>query len=125
MADIFLSFALRMRRPNILLYNSWMEESLSLLNKSPILTDRRVVAWLKLQRIADEAMTAFGFDDASTSFSLSELRMQVILRAFERRMEDWRRSIPRDVMNCKLICLSYLHPINNVLLAYSLFGTIY
>ncbi|KAF2470167.1 uncharacterized protein BDR25DRAFT_226806 [Lindgomyces ingoldianus] len=96
-------FAMRLRRPNILLYNSWMEECLSLLQKSPILDDRRLVAWLKLQRIADEAMTAFGFDDASTSFSLSELRLQVILRIFERRMQDWKKSIPPEVMTLTLM----------------------
>ncbi|KAF2185739.1 hypothetical protein K469DRAFT_726537 [Zopfia rhizophila CBS 207.26] len=96
-------FAMRLRRPNILLYNSWMEECLSLLQKSPILDDRRIVAWLKLQRIADEAMTAFGFDDASTSFSLSELRLQVILRIFERRMQDWKKSVPQEVMSLSMM----------------------
>jgi hypothetical protein len=90
---------MRLRRPNVLPYNSWMEECLSLLQKSPLLDDRRVVVWLKLQRIADEANTAFGFDDASTSFSLSELRLQVILRIFERRMEDWKNSVPAEVMS--------------------------
>jgi hypothetical protein len=94
-------FAMRLRRPNILLYNSWMEECLCLLQKSPILDDKRIVAWVQLQRIADEANTAFGFDDASTSFSLSELRLQVILRIFERRMEDWRKGIPKEFMSCK------------------------
>ena len=78
-----------------------MEECLSLLQKSPLLDDRRVVAWLKLQRIADEANTAFGFDDASTSFSLSELRLQVILRMFERKMQDWKKSVPPEVISSK------------------------
>jgi len=93
---------MRLRRPSLLSFNSWMEECLTLLQKSPILDDRRVVAWAKLQRIADEANTAFGFDDASTSFSLSELRLQVILRIFERKMEDWRKSIPAETMSCRL-----------------------
>lgn len=96
-------FAMRLRRPNILSYNSWMEECLALLQKSPIVDDKRVVAWVKLQRVADEANTAFGFDDASTSFSLSELRLQVILRIFERRMEDWKKSIPQEVMSLSLM----------------------
>ncbi|KAF2740215.1 hypothetical protein EJ04DRAFT_456105 [Polyplosphaeria fusca] len=99
-------FAMRLRRPNILLYNSWMDECASLLQKSPILDDKRVNAWLKLQRIADEANTAFGFDDASTSFSLSELRLQVILRMFERKMQDWKKSIPPDVM-CLSLMIEY------------------
>jgi hypothetical protein len=107
-------FAMRLRRPNILLYNSWMEECLALLQKSPLLCDKRVVASLLLQRIADEAMTAFGFDDASTSFSLSELRLQVILRIFERRMQDWRKSLPKEVMTCKFFNYFYNYPSSRV-----------
>ncbi|KAL1655483.1 hypothetical protein SLS61_001947 [Didymella pomorum] len=95
-------FSMRLKRPNILLFNSWMEECLNMLEKSPLQADQRTLAWLKLQRIADEANTAFGFDDASTSFSLSELRMQMILRIFERRMHDWKKSVPRDVLTLSL-----------------------
>jgi len=95
---ISAGFSMRLKRPNILLFNSWMEECSNILEKSKLLDDKRILAWLKLQRIADEANTAFGFDDASTSFSLSELRMQIILRIFDRRMQDWRKSVPDDVM---------------------------
>ncbi|KAF1836279.1 hypothetical protein BDW02DRAFT_587509 [Decorospora gaudefroyi] len=95
---ISAGFSMRLKRPNILLFNSWMEECSGMLEKSKLLDDKRIVVWLKLQRIADEANTAFGFDDASTSFSLSELRMQIILRIFDRRMQDWRKSVPDDVM---------------------------
>jgi hypothetical protein len=98
---ISAGFSMRLKRPNILLFNSWMEECFNILGKSKLIDDKRIVAWLKLQRIADEANTAFGFDDASTSFSLSELRMQIILRIFERRMQDWRKSVPDDVMTCE------------------------
>lgn len=95
---ISAGFSMRLKRPNILLFNSWMEECVIMLEKSKLLDDRRTIAWLKLQRIADEANTAFGFDDASTSFSLSELRMQIILRIFDRRMQDWRKSVSDEVM---------------------------
>ena len=95
-------FSMRLKRPNILLFNSWMEECLNMLEKSPLQADQRTLAWLKLQRIADEANTAFGFDDASTSFSLSELRMQMILRIFERRMHDWKKSVPQEVLTLSL-----------------------
>ena len=95
---ISAGFSMRLKRPNILLFNSWMEECVVMLERSKLLDDRRIIAWLKLQRIADEANTAFGFDDASTSFSLSELRMQIILRIFDRRMHDWKKSVPKEVM---------------------------
>jgi hypothetical protein len=95
-------FSMRLKRPNILLFNSWMGECVGILEKSKLLDDKRTLAWLKLQRIADEANTAFGFDDASTSFSLSELRMQMILRIFDRRMQDWENSIPDEVQTLSL-----------------------
>jgi hypothetical protein len=95
---ISAGFSMRLKRPNILLFNSWMGECVIMLEKSKLLDDRRTIAHLKLQRIADEANTAFGFDDASTSFSLSELRMQIILRIFDRRMLDWKKSVPDEVM---------------------------
>lgn len=98
------SFAMRLRRPSILTFNAWMEECVALLEKSPILEDRRIIAWLKLQRISDEANTAFGFDDASTSFSLSELRLQAILKIFDRKMQDWKKSIPTEVLTGRCCC---------------------
>ncbi|KAF2816838.1 uncharacterized protein BDZ99DRAFT_492786 [Mytilinidion resinicola] len=94
--------SMRLRRPNILVFNSWMAECMSLLETSPILADKQICAWVRLQRIADEATTAFGFDDASTSFGLTELRMQVVLREFERKMDAWMRTTPPDVMNLSM-----------------------
>lgn len=95
-----------------------MEESLSLLQKSPLLDDKRVVVWLKLQRILDEGMSAFGFDDASTSFSLSELRIQVILRVFERRMQDWMKLVPPDVMTRKFYLLILIYVLSSLAAAF-------
>ncbi|KAJ4305829.1 hypothetical protein N0V90_001361 [Kalmusia sp. IMI 367209] len=72
--------------------------SLYTLIAGPKTQDKRLIAWLRLQRIADEAYTAFGFDDASTSFTLSELRLQAILKIFERRMQEWKKAVPEEVM---------------------------
>jgi hypothetical protein len=70
---LIAGFSIKLRRPNILLFNNWMEECQTLLQKSHKLEDRITLALLRLQRIVDEAYTAFGLDDASTSFTLSEL----------------------------------------------------
>lgn len=101
-------FSIRFRRPYILIFNSWMEECLHMLSKSTELEDRRVVAWLRLQRIADEAYTAFGFDDASTSFTLSEFRLRTILKIFERRIREWKDTVPEDVWTGRLAPLDQL-----------------
>ncbi|OAG09561.1 uncharacterized protein CC84DRAFT_1083823 [Paraphaeosphaeria sporulosa] len=99
---IIAGLSMRFRRPNILLFNSWMGECEALLLKSPKTQDKTLIAWLRLQRIADEAYTAFGFDDASTSFTLSELRLQAILKIFERRMQEWKKAVPDEVMTMTL-----------------------
>lgn len=104
---------MRLHRPNPLLFNVWMEECLRLLQGSPILNDKKVVALVKLQRIADEANTAFGFDDPSTSFSLSELRLQAILRVFDKRMKEWRDSVGTDVLDCMSNYSNPKHPLAN------------
>ncbi|KAL5395720.1 hypothetical protein PMIN06_003555 [Paraphaeosphaeria minitans] len=100
---IIAGLSMRFRRPNILLFNAWMGECEALLLKSPKNQDKTLIAWLRLQRIADEAYTAFGFDDASTSFTLSELRLQAILKMFERRMQEWKKAVPDEVMTMTLL----------------------
>jgi hypothetical protein len=68
-----------------------MGECEALLLKSPKIQDKTLI----------EAYTAFGFDDASTSFTLSELRLQAILKIFERRMQEWKQAVPDEVMTSK------------------------
>ncbi|KAF1962220.1 hypothetical protein CC80DRAFT_522120 [Byssothecium circinans] len=99
---LMAGLGVRLRRPNILQFNSWLEECQNILSLSPAIEDRRVIAWLKMQRTVDEAYNAFGFDDASTSFTLSELRVQAILRVFEKKMHDWKKSIPEDIWTASL-----------------------
>lgn len=95
----YRSIALKMRRPPMLQFNDWMAECLNLLEKSPLNLERRFAAWIKLQRIADDALTSYGFDDPSTNISLTESRMQVVVKAFERRMDDWKREISPDLLS--------------------------
>ena len=48
---------------------------------------------VKLQRIGDETSASLGFDDPSTDIDLPDSVLQVTIRGFERRMEDWRKSV--------------------------------
>jgi hypothetical protein len=105
---IWESVAARMRRPPMLQFNNWMSDCLSRLEKSPSGLDRRLAAWVRLQRIADEASTSFGFDDPSTSISLMESRMHVIVKAFERRLEDWKKETAPELIDSKIALLNPL-----------------
>lgn len=105
---IWESVAARMRRPPMLQFNNWMSDCLSRLEKSPSDLDRRLAAWVRLQRIADEVSTSFGFDDPSMSISLTESRMHVIVKAFERRMEEWKKETARELIDSKIVLLNSL-----------------
>ena len=97
-ALILRSLSMRMRRPNVLLFNNWMSECLGMLEESPVFLDKRIAAAVKLQRIADETLISFGLDDPSTDIRLTDSRMQVILKGFERKMDDWMKTTSPELM---------------------------
>ena len=91
-----------LRRPNMLRFTNWMGECVEFLEKSPEAcpTDRRLAEWVKIQRIAEEAGTAFAFDDPSATVSLMEPRVQFTLKGFEKQLDDWKKQLPPGTMNC-------------------------
>ncbi|KAI9043282.1 C6 zinc finger domain protein [Aspergillus affinis] len=90
--------AMKTRRPNLLLYNDWMEECVKHLEKSPNMLDKHMATWFELQRIVDEAMASFGLDDTSSTTPLTESRIQAILRWFDSRMQSWMKNVPAELL---------------------------
>ncbi|KAE8151881.1 hypothetical protein BDV25DRAFT_152111 [Aspergillus avenaceus] len=90
--------AMKTRRPNLLLFNDWMSECLKHLERSPNVTDRQMATWFELQKIVDQAMVSFGLDDTSSTASLTESRVQVVLRWFDNQMQNWKKNIPSDML---------------------------
>lgn len=88
----------------MLRFTNWMAECVEFIEKSADAapTDRRLVEWVKIQRIAEEAGTAFAFDDPSATVSLMEPRVQFTLKGFEKQLEDWKRRLAPGAMNGKL-----------------------
>lgn len=62
-------------------------------------SDKHVVAWVKLLSIIEEIGTSFSFDDPGGVVSLSESRIQLMLKGFEKRLGAWNRDVGSDVMN--------------------------
>jgi len=60
--------------------------------------DRRLAAWFQLQRIVDEVMVSFGLDDMSSTTTLTEARIQSILRWFDNRMQAWKKNTSPDML---------------------------
>ncbi|KAE8371798.1 hypothetical protein BDV26DRAFT_116725 [Aspergillus bertholletiae] len=90
--------AMNTRRPNMLLFNTWMEECVKHLERSPSMIDRHMATWFELQKIVDQAMASFGFDDTSITTPLTESRVQVILRWFDNQIQNWKKNVPADML---------------------------
>lgn len=101
---IISSVSISTRRPNMLRFTTWMAECVDYLETSQDAapTDKRLVAWVRLQRIMEEFGTAFAFDDPSETVSLIEPRTQLMLKGFEKKLEIWKSNTPSLVLNGKL-----------------------
>jgi hypothetical protein len=88
-------------RPNMMPFTRWMAESVDLLEQSPAAapTDKRFAAWVRLQRLVEEAGSAFGFNDPNCSVSLNQPRVQLTLRAFDKQLKACKANIPPGVAN--------------------------
>lgn len=105
--------ALSLRRPNMLRYDCWIEDCICVLEALPFvhLNDRRLIAWVKLQRLAEESLTAAGLEKGSFN-SWSDARSRFILKGCVEQVEKWRQSIPEIVMNGA--CKKHFFPRNGV-----------
>lgn len=107
-----------LRRPNMLRVSSYIRESVEYLERArdAVPSDRTVVAWVKLVMIQDEIGTSFAYDDPGGTACITELRTQIMLKDFERRLTEWWTSTPEVDMTGSLIityytCRLYLHEI--------------
>ena len=94
-----------LRLPNMLRFSSWMAEALEVLENPAYAapSDKRFVAWVKLQRIVEECGSALALDDPHGSeISLADKRVQAMLGGCEKQLDAWRAN-HKEVINCKLI----------------------
>lgn len=93
--DIICSTAMNMRRPNMMRFNKRVSDCIETLTKSPHASssDKCIAKWAKIISIGEEASSAFSFDDPGGILSLSEPRVQLMLKGFERQLEAWREDL--------------------------------
>ncbi|KAH8820705.1 hypothetical protein F5884DRAFT_647203, partial [Xylogone sp. PMI_703] len=93
--------ALSMRRPNMLRFNSWMNDCVHFLEKLSNITifDKRLIAWVRLQNIAEEFASSLSLEDPGEGYRPLDSRMQLSVKAFERRLKSWKNHLDPDVMN--------------------------
>ena len=101
--------SLSLRRPNMLRVSSYIRECVEYLELSPsaLPTDRTAVAWAKLMVIAEEISLSFSYDDPGGIASIVELRTQLMLKDFERKLSVWFTNVPETDMNSSLTIMYY------------------
>jgi hypothetical protein len=85
----------------MLRYSSWLSDCVDFLEAAPdaAATDKILIGWVRLLIIAEEASTSLSFDDPGNMPSLSEPRIQIMLKSFEKRLEIWKDGLEPDGQN--------------------------
>ena len=106
---ICAAVSMSLRRPNMLRASSYIRESVDYIEQSrdAVPSDRTVVAWVKLIMIQDEIGTSFAYDDPGGIACITELRTQIMLKDFERRLTDWWTGTPEVDVTGSLIITYY------------------
>ena len=96
-----------MRRPPMLRYNSWVGDCLKYLEAAPNAapSDKLLIGWVKLLNIAEEVASSLSFDDPRNMPSLSEPRVQLMLKSFEKQLETWKDGLITGGANGETVSL--------------------
>ncbi|KAI8712635.1 Zn(2)-C6 fungal-type domain-containing protein [Fusarium sp. LHS14.1] len=107
------SIAMAFRRPNTLRWGSWVRDCTNILDPRSIahIGDRRLAAWIRLQRLAEESLTMVGLDEGS-SINFSDARTRIILKGGFERVKEWRQNLPDDIMTETLEIHHYMILLN-------------
>ncbi|KAM5519449.1 hypothetical protein FOXYSP1_17873 [Fusarium oxysporum f. sp. phaseoli] len=97
------SIGITFGRPNVLRYGPWVHDCIHMLDSPSAahIGDRRLVAWVRLQRIVEESLSLIGQDEGSQIDYLDGHTRLILQGGFE-RAKDWRRNLPEDIMNTSL-----------------------
>ncbi|KAI5302845.1 hypothetical protein KEM56_000292 [Ascosphaera pollenicola] len=113
-----INTAMVMRRPPLLRWNSYIEECIDILQRSPdaLESDKTLIYWVKMTHIAEDIGVQFSMDDPLAPADITNPRIQFSLKAFERRLEKCRCAFPAElrtpVIHFYELCLDvYMHEI--------------
>lgn len=92
--------SMAMHRPNLVRWSSFMAECMDVLESSPDAapTDKYLCHLVWCHKLAEDVGIQFSMDDPSTAVSIADARTQYALRAFERELDKYRKSIPDDML---------------------------
>lgn len=81
-------------------YSPFVGACITFLKRSPCASkmDRQLAAWAEMQHIVDECAAAFSLENASLH-QMSDPRLQLTLKSFETRLEDWWKALDPGLVN--------------------------
>ena len=90
------SVSILLRHPSLVRWSPYIEECLHFFSTSThaLPSDAWLCALTKCQHIAEEVCIIFNMDDPSSSISFGEIKTQYHLKAFEKKLADWKSSVP-------------------------------
>nr|POF04595.1 transcriptional regulator war1 [Quercus suber] len=93
---VCVGVSLSLRRPNIMQNTTYLRECVDVIGKSSVAleADRMIVAWARLLMIAEEIYTSFSYSDLGNVASLAELKTQMMVREFQKRLHAWWVNTP-------------------------------
>jgi len=97
-----------------------MDECIEVLESSDAVlpSDKVLCQHAKLQHINEEIGVEFSMDDPSASINISDSRVQLALKSFERELTEWNNAVPKPVWSCKsFFDVQLLLTVLNLLLA--------
>jgi hypothetical protein len=91
--------AMALHRPNLVRWNAFMSECMDVLESSPDAapTDRYMCHLVWTHRMAEEVGVQFAMDDPSAGVNITDPRTQYALRGFERDLEKYQKSLPKEM----------------------------
>ncbi|KAK4506484.1 hypothetical protein PRZ48_000216 [Zasmidium cellare] len=106
---ICVGVSMSLRRPNTLRCSSYIRESVEYIERSPnaIPTDRTLVAWTRLIMIAEEISTSWCYDDPGGIASITELRTQLMMKDFDKRLTSWYTNLPETDVGTGAMMIMY------------------
>ncbi|KFY89513.1 hypothetical protein V498_06417 [Pseudogymnoascus sp. VKM F-4517 (FW-2822)] len=110
---ICASVSMSLRRPNMFNFSAFTKGCIDYLTNSPhaLPSDKSLIIWSQIQHITEESAAVFAFDDLSSRVEMSDPRVQLTLKGFENRLEEYRRTIDPELLSSTLNVHYYMNKI--------------
>lgn len=91
--------ATTLRKPHLLRWNPYTEESLAILStsKDALPTDVWLCHMVRAEHIVEDVHFQFSMDDPMTSISPTDRSTEIYIKLFEKRIQDWRVAATPDM----------------------------